>query len=233
MKRNIRSDFQILKKRAESQLCICGCNEKINLKKSSKKDKTYNEQHYRRIKPSLSDKEHKILREIARDSRFQANKKLCLCGCGEFTDLPSGFVYGHWLTGKNGFSGRYKNKRDKYGYCIKRGPMPSDELIVEAHQSFLTQNNINPQICWACQLTIYIEKCHIIAASSGGENNPENLVLLCPYCHNLQHGFEDKIKNWDLKRQYDWLIMMNNWEWGTISELVDILSVKLSEISTI
>ena len=50
--------------------------------------------------------------------------------------------------------------------------------------------------CWACQVDSDIERCHIIPASLGGRNIPENLVLLCSLCHLEGPNVDDSEFMW-------------------------------------
>ena len=55
--------------------------------------------------------------------------------------------------------------------------------------------------CWRCgdgvSNTKRLERCHIIPDSLGGLNKPENLVLLCNFCHNEAPDVLDKDIMWD------------------------------------
>jgi len=38
--------------------------------------------------------------------------------------------------------------------------------------------------CWRCGYKRRVQKCHIIAKSLGGSDNPDNLIPLCAACHD-------------------------------------------------
>lgn len=37
--------------------------------------------------------------------------------------------------------------------------------------------------CWRCGVKKRLDRCHIVSHSQGGEDIPENFVLLCKHCH--------------------------------------------------
>ena len=37
--------------------------------------------------------------------------------------------------------------------------------------------------CWRCGVKKRLDRCHIVPHSQGGEDSPENFVLLCKHCH--------------------------------------------------
>ena len=37
--------------------------------------------------------------------------------------------------------------------------------------------------CWGCGFDTITQRCHILARAEGGDDNPENLVILCKRCH--------------------------------------------------
>ena len=56
--------------------------------------------------------------------------------------------------------------------------------------------------CWRCGYKKTLERCHIIPDSLGGEDKPENLVLLCKRCHIEAPNVESKTFMWDWLRAY-------------------------------
>jgi hypothetical protein len=51
----------------------------------------------------------------------------------------------------------------------------------------------------ACRNVITLELHHILYVRDGGGNGPENLLVLCPYCHALHHAGEipiEAIRHW-------------------------------------
>lgn len=51
--------------------------------------------------------------------------------------------------------------------------------------------------CWRCGYKKKLQRCHIIPASLGGKDEPENLVLLCERCHIDAPNVESKTFMWD------------------------------------
>lgn len=192
------TQFKKAEQSIKKGLCICGCGESIL--NSTIPKALFKQGHSGRI-PVLTERQKEKLLEF--------RKHPCACGCGRMVFTK--WAIGHQGYGINGWDKRYRNKakEGKTG----RGRYPSEKEIKEAHSSFLKTENINPNTCWACQRIDITEKCHIICYSDGGDNYPSNLVLLCPLCHSIQHGFAFRIKNWDAEKQYNWLRMMNKWEW--------------------
>ena len=74
---------------------------------------------------------------------------------------------------------------------MKRPKPPSEEEIIKAHHFFIKKVNINPYSCWCCQQYKWQSKCHIIRYSLGGNNKPQNFLLLCNQCHILQEVLSD------------------------------------------
>lgn len=56
--------------------------------------------------------------------------------------------------------------------------------------------------CWRCGYKKPLERCHIIPDSLGGEDKPENLVLLCKRCHIEAPNVESKTFMWEWLRAY-------------------------------
>jgi hypothetical protein len=56
--------------------------------------------------------------------------------------------------------------------------------------------------CWRCGCEKNLERCHIVPASLGGFDSPDNLVLLCKRCHAENPNVTDKEIMWDWIRSY-------------------------------
>jgi len=152
-------------------------------------------------------------------------RSLCICGCGEMVRTWDkerkrwcDFKVGHYFRGVNGYeswkSDRYKNGlMSRNGKRIKRGNYPSYQEIIKTHLNFLLGIKIDPEKCWACQSTNIMERAHICSVSDGGDNVPDNLVLLCYVCHACQH-IESLFGDWDKNKQYEWLINMQKKSFG-------------------
>jgi len=50
--------------------------------------------------------------------------------------------------------------------------------------------------CWRCAYKAALDRCHIIPESLGGEDIPENLVLLCKRCHREAPNVNDPEAMW-------------------------------------
>lgn len=50
--------------------------------------------------------------------------------------------------------------------------------------------------CWRCGTKTRLQRCHIVAASLGGANEPSNLVLLCKWCHEEAPNIDDPKYMW-------------------------------------
>jgi len=51
--------------------------------------------------------------------------------------------------------------------------------------------------CWRCGYDEKLERCHIIPHALGGQDAPDNLVLLCKRCHAENPNVADKEVMWD------------------------------------
>ncbi len=56
--------------------------------------------------------------------------------------------------------------------------------------------------CWRCGCKRKLERCHIILDALGGEDKPENLVLLCKRCHAEGPNVLEPEIMWDWLRAY-------------------------------
>ena len=113
------------------------------------------------------------------------------------------------------FGRRIRELRTEEGYaistCLSGRPdlkmgeyiLESDERITEPHDRkipFSVQKAVYERAANACQLCDWshekwskddpriLELHHIIQHSSGGQNSPENLVVLCSRCHDDIHA---------------------------------------------
>lgn len=75
-----------------------------------------------------------------------------------------------------------------------RSNTPSHEEIVKGQalllQTLSKEVQVNPkQSCWSCGF-LYVTsapvKAHLIALKHGGDNRPQNFILLCQQCHEAQ-----------------------------------------------
>lgn len=64
--------------------------------------------------------------------------------------------------------------------------------------------------CWACNILCETPtRAHVIAASHGGSNDPENFFLLCDHCHDEQPDGASR------EQQERWLFDAPSfWEWS-------------------
>lgn len=56
--------------------------------------------------------------------------------------------------------------------------------------------------CWRCGCKKTLHRCHIIADSLGGKDEPKNFVLLCNRCHIEAPNVEDETFMWDWLHAY-------------------------------
>lgn len=81
----------------------------------------------------------------------------------------------------------------------------SIKAIVEYQANHLSELYLNVDIsdlairCWRCGEIRRLHRCHIIPASSGGKDSPENYVLLCNSCHETAPNTTVK------ERFFEWL----------------------------
>ena len=94
-------------------------------------------------------------------------------------------------------------------------------------------NELPINACWKCGKERYIEKCHIHAKCSGGDDSPSNLHLLCGWCHKrseLLYGFEPGLAyyEWFYSGGDEWWfpMLMNLWN---VKEYEDIENKFLPE----
>ncbi|MBP2025082.1 HNH endonuclease [Peptoniphilus stercorisuis] len=83
--------------------------------------------------------------------------------------------------------------------------------------------------CWRCGYKVPLERCHIIPDSLGGEDSPENLVLLCKRCHIENPNGFDKDIMWDWIFAYKTSLYDTFWIDRGIEEYNRIYSVSIEE----
>lgn len=102
-----------------------------------------------------------------------------------------------------------------FKYWSQEGKLP---LI--RNNEFITQGEKN---CFACGDFRNIQRCHIVPLVYGGENEVENLHLLCVGCHADSEGN---------KYYWNWLTYMRTHEWKFECEwCVKILEMNGVDIS--
>ena len=65
--------------------------------------------------------------------------------------------------------------------------------------------------CWRCGTTRSLQRCHIVAHSLGGSDEPSNLVILCSECHAESPDVDDPEIMWDWLRAYKALSPFTFW----------------------
>jgi|GEM_PF-1579016 len=80
-------------------------------------------------------------------------------------------------------------------------PVVSEESSLTQEEKNLLMNAVwyrceNPY----CKYTHFLDVHHIISESDGGSNKLDNLIVLCPYCHDLAHKGEIP-----LKKMIEWI----------------------------
>lgn len=79
----------------------------------------------------------------------------------------------------------------------------SKKEIVDYWFSRIDESNLSvdgseaEELCWRCGCKRELERCHIIADSLGGLDEPSNLVLLCKRCHIDNPNVNDSNIMWD------------------------------------
>ena len=56
--------------------------------------------------------------------------------------------------------------------------------------------------CWRCGCKKNLQRCHIVPHALGGEDKPENIVLLCKRCHAEGPNVTDPSVMWDWIKAY-------------------------------
>jgi hypothetical protein len=65
--------------------------------------------------------------------------------------------------------------------------------------------------CWRCAYKTKLERCHIIPHSLGGQDAPENLVLLCRLCHAEGPNISDPDFFWDWLKAHNAIFYDTYW----------------------
>ena len=77
--------------------------------------------------------------------------------------------------------------------------------IVEYYENNLSELDLNIDLCdleircWRCGEIRRLQRCHIIPASAGGSDTPDNYMLLCNACHEEAPNIAPK------ERMFEWL----------------------------
>lgn len=58
------------------------------------------------------------------------------------------------------------------------------------------------ECCWRCGARTNLMRCHIVPRSLGGEDAPDNLVVLCRECHEQGPNVSDREIMWDWLMAY-------------------------------
>ena len=83
--------------------------------------------------------------------------------------------------------------------------------------------------CWRCGCKRNLERCHIIPDSLGGEDKPENLVLLCKRCHLDNPNVADPEIMWDWIQAYAVPLYDTFWALQGMKEYEKIYGVPFRE----
>ena len=71
--------------------------------------------------------------------------------------------------------------KEKNKYGNDRSGIPT-KIEIAVHWGFPIDDLT---YCWGCgDCDSRIERSHLLAKYAGGDNNPDNFVLLCKFCHN-------------------------------------------------
>ena len=83
--------------------------------------------------------------------------------------------------------------------------------------------------CWRCGCKRNLERCHIIPDSLGGEDKPENLVLLCKRCHLDNPNVADPEIMWDWLQAYSVPLYDTFWTLQGMKEYEKIYGISFRE----
>lgn len=83
--------------------------------------------------------------------------------------------------------------------------------------------------CWRCGCKRNLERCHIIPNSLGGEDKPENLVLLCKRCHLDNPNVADPEIMWDWLQAYSVPFYDTFWTLQGMKEYEKIYGISFRE----
>ena len=72
-------------------------------------------------------------------------------------------------------------------HLIEKSPRTPDELKEEMHTPGRSPSFPPASPCFACHCSGELERHHLIQLSAGGDNDRDNLVLLCGECHSRLH----------------------------------------------
>lgn len=109
--------------------------------------------------------------------------------------------------------------------------MPSRFSIIETWKPFFKERGIDiKNQCFACSFPIFLERSHILSKTYGGSDEPENIHLLCKFCH-LESEFLDNKNDY-----FKWLFSKskdNSLSWNfilNISKLESFIGLSHLEI---
>ena len=83
--------------------------------------------------------------------------------------------------------------------------------------------------CWRCGCKKHLQRCHIIPHSLGGEDAPENIVLLCKRCHAEGPNVTDPEIMWDWIKSYNVPFYETFWQILGMKEYEFIYKKKVSQ----
>ena len=73
--------------------------------------------------------------------------------------------------------------------------MPTKKAILK-HWSIEYDMELYDDICWGCSFQSTTYRCHLLAKCKGGNEDVNNLILLCNFCHNIQeHYYSNSIED--------------------------------------
>ena len=125
----------------------------------------------------------------------------------------------------------------------KRDALPSRQAITdhwfpnrmgELGIFHYSQDELPDSCCWACGRAAVVQRCHIKSHQHGGADTVENLVILCPGCHDESEDLpESSFFPWiRAKRQGDWQDEFTHvarkmarigYSWPVVKEMVETL----------
>lgn len=85
------------------------------------------------------------------------------------------------------------------------------------------------ELCWRCGSNSKLERCHIVPHSLGGPDTPENLVLLCSFCHYEAPNVKDQDFFWDWLKAHMQPFYNTFWGIKSLKEYEFVYSVSFGE----
>jgi hypothetical protein len=77
---------------------------------------------------------------------------------------------------------------------VNKRKMPNKNEIIQTWKPFFKEQGIDiKNECFACSFPVFLERSHIVAKTYGGTDAPENIHLLCKFCHLESEFLENSV----------------------------------------